>query len=161
MPLPHQLGTLTPVIYTECAAGHIVLLPYSDCPTPSGCEYLAPVTSQRCGLAVHREGADTLAKIGKLERRLTAQENSKLEAEAVADHNMRGAALQRVRDNLLQKLYSSATPEAERDFIREWLKLSDERRARHEAKYAAYSVYVHAAHYDLGNRRADEERNPS
>lgn len=160
MPQPHKLGTLSPVLYTLCSAGHVVLLPYSDCPTPDGCEYLHPVTSVRCGLPVHREGADTLTAIGRLERRLTAQENAKVFHEREAGADMREAAAERVRANLLAKLASSGTPDAEKDFIREWLKLSDERRARHMSKWEQYCVYIHAAHYDLGNRRADEERSP-
>jgi hypothetical protein len=154
-----KMGTLTPVIYFLCSAGHVVLAPYSSV-TISSCEYQHPVTSLRCGLPVHREGADTLTAIGQLERRLTAQENAKFAVEKAIDESTREEAVRRTRDNLCQKLYSSATPQAEKDFIRAWMDLQDEKRAKHASKYEAYSVYVHAAHYDSHGRQPDDERNP-
>lgn len=155
-----KFGTLTAVIYFECAVSHVVLAPYSDFHSES-CEYQHPATGERCGLPVHREGADTLAAIGRLERRLSAQENAKYAVEKHIDEATRAKGMQRVRDNLLAKLYSAATPDMEKDFIREWMKLSDDKRSRHQAKYDAYSVYIHAAHFDSHGRAPDDERGPS
>ncbi len=160
MPAPHKLGTLTPVVYFRCPLGHVILAPYSDCPTPAHCEFTSPVNGIRCASPCEREYADTLAAISKLERALTAQENLKFAAERQFDEAQCEAGRQAVRDRLMQKLWSSHTPESEKDFIREWIKLTDEKRAKHYSKFEQYSVYINAAHYDLGNRRADEERNP-
>lgn len=154
-------GTLSPVIYTRCSEGHYVLLPYSDCPTPSGCEFQRPLTAERCSKPVIREGADSLSAIDRLQAELTRQENSKLALERHFDVMQTQAGRDRVRDNLYARLISSDTPEAEKDFIRAYLQLRPELRGKHHAKFAEYSVYIHAREYDLHGRHADDERNPT
>ena len=160
MPLPHKLGTLTPVIYFLCAEGHAVLAPYSDYDT-SACEYLHPSTGLRCGLPCHREGADSLPAIDKLQAKLTRQENAKFAFEKALDEAQIEAGRRRVTESLKARLYSAVTPEAEKDFIRAYLELREEKRARHHAKWEAYNVYIHAREHDIGNRRPDEERSPT
>lgn len=156
----HKFGTLSPVIYFRCRQGHHVLAPYSDMPTPPGCEFQRPITSERCGQPCMREGADSLSAIDRLQLILTKQEQEKAALEQHFDIMQTQTGRDRVRDSLYQRLVSSATPEAERDFIRAYLNLREDNRRKHHAKFAAYSVYVHAREFDLGKRQADKEQNP-
>lgn len=160
MSLRHKLGTMSPVIYTRCRLGHVVLLPYSDCPTPTGCEFQYPLTHQPCGQPVMREGADCLPDIDSLQRKLTQQENEKLAVENVYDQMQTENARKEVGDRLYSRLISAATPEMEKDFIRAYLQLRPELRGKHHSKFAAYSVYVHAREYDVGNKGDVGERKP-
>lgn len=159
MPLRHKLGTMSPVVYTKCSLGHVVLLPYTECPTPSSCEYQFPFQQSHCGQPVHREGADSLADIDRLQRKLTEQENEKHGVEMTYDQMKSEEVASRVCSNLYQRLISSATPEMEKDFIREYLKLRPELRGKHHAKFDAYCVYIHAREFDV--KGPDEgERKP-
>lgn len=162
MTIRRAFGTLTPVIYFRCAADHYVLAPYSEFPTPLGCEFQAPITGHRCGKPCEREGADSLAAIDRLQAKLSKQENEKMALEQHFDVMQTQAGRDRVQDSLYQRMISAATPEAEKDFIRAYLNLRPELRGRHHSKFAQYSVYIHAREFDIGNKRqADEERNPS
>lgn len=153
-------GTLSPVIYTRCRDGHHVLLPYSDMPTPPGCEFQRPITHERCGKPVEREGADSLPAIDKLQAVLTKQENEKLALERHFDMMQTMAGRERVRQSLYDRMISANTSEAEKEFIRIYLDVREEKRAKYHSKFAEYSVYIHARENDLGKRRADEEQNP-
>jgi hypothetical protein len=145
MPLPHKLGTLTPVIYFRDANGHILLAPYSAFPTPEG--YV-------------REEADTLPKIDKLTDMMREQERQLLRRERMHEDALTGEARKRVYDRLTERLISSKTSEYEKDFIRAYLLLREERRERFHAKYEEFNAYFHAREFDIGNRRADEEKAP-
>ena len=153
-------GTLSPVIYFRCERGHIVLAPYSECPTPQGCEYQSPINAIRCNARCGREGAGSLSEIDDLQRKLTDQENEKHTLEQQFDQMQTAPGRQRVQDALYAKLVSSATSEAEKEFIREYLRLRQDLRGKHHAKFASYSVYINAREFDLGKRKADQENNP-
>lgn len=155
-----KFGTLNPVIFFRCKSGHIVLAPYSECPTPSACEFQAPITSHICGQPCERDGADTLVAIDRLQHSLSSQENQKHSIEQHFDTMQTEPGRQRVHDSLYSRLVSSATPEMEKDFIREYLRLRPELRGKHHAKFAAYSVYVHAREFDIGKRDESKEQNP-
>jgi hypothetical protein len=160
MPARHKLGTMSPVIFTRCRLGHVVLLPYTECPTPAGCEFQYPLTHQPCGQPVIREGADTLAAIDALQRKLTDQENEKGNLEQQFDIMQTEAVRQRVRDSLYAKMISAATPEAEKEFIRAYLNLRQELRQKHHQKWNQYVVYINAREFDVGKRGDVGERNP-
>lgn len=161
MTIRRAFGTLSPVIFFRCADEHVVLAPYSDFPTPLGCEYQIPIVARRCGKPCERDGADSLAAIDRLQAKLTKQENDKLALERHFDVMQTQAGRDRVQDNLYARMISSETPELEKEFIREYLKLRPELRGKHHAKFAEYSVYIRAREFDLGKRGADEERNPT
>jgi hypothetical protein len=146
MPLPHKLGSLSPVIYFQNSYGYVVLAPYSDFPTPRGFE--------------RREAGD-LPSIDKLTERLTSQERRIAEREHQYECAVEEVISRRVNSLLMSRLVSSSTPEAAKDFIREYLKLRIEKRARYHARFAEYATYhFHAREFDLGDRPADQERTP-
>lgn len=134
---------MEPVIYFRRPDGHIFLAPYTSFPTPPGCD---------------REYADTLYKVHDLERRLVAQEREQWEREALQEE-MIGARVTDIRDRLYQRMCSGSTDPYERDFIREWLKLRDEKKRKKYADFLKHrQMYLSALHNDTPkDRRVDEE----
>jgi hypothetical protein len=145
MPQMHHLGSLTPVVWFRDSTGHVIVAPYSTFPTPNG--YI-------------REEADTLPKIDRLTSMLMAQERIKLQAEHLHEDEITARARQQVKERLEARLISSETSEYERDFIRHYLLLREERRAKFHPKWDEFVIYNHAREHSLGNRRADEEKAP-
>lgn len=131
------------VIYFRRQDGHLFLAPYSSFPTPPGCD---------------REGADTLYKVHELEHRLVAQEREGWEKEALQEELI-GARVTDIRDRLYQRMCSGSTDQYEKDFIREWLKLRDEKKRKKYADILTQrTAYLTALHYDTPkDRRVDEE----
>jgi hypothetical protein len=143
MPPIHKLGSLTPVIYFQSADGYVVLAPYSDMPTPASYD---------------RREAVSLPDIDKLVDRLRTQELRTLEQEHIAESERAERVHTRVRDNLYAKLTSAATSEAEKEFIRLYLEIRNERqRQKYHAKFAEYNFYLHAREHDLHGRDAGSE----
>jgi len=136
---------MEPVIYFRRKDGHIFLAPYSSFPTPPGCD---------------REGADTLYKVHELEKRLVSQEQEQWEKEANLDAAKFTAHVDEIKDRMYTRMCSGSTDPYEKDFIREWLKLRDEKkRAKYAGIFSQRTAYLHALHFDTPkDRRVDEEK---
>jgi hypothetical protein len=138
----HKIGTLTAVIYFQRKDGHIFLAPYSTFPTPPGC--------MKCE-------AGTLAEIDALSDRLLSQECFEWEREAQHESVTFDARAEQVRDNLYAKMTSSSTSQYEKDFIREYIKLRDERKREKWRTFHSKHAFLWAREYDTPGRRSDEE----
>jgi hypothetical protein len=145
----HKLGTLTPIIYFVAhrdprgrPEGHIILAPYSDCPTPPG---------------YSREYEDTLAGIDRLQTRLNAQTAREFAREHEAFYGAEDLIRAEVADRLYARLCSSATSEFEKDYIRAYLQLRIDKREKHRRNFECRAAFLYAREMDLGKRRADEE----
>lgn len=124
--------------------GWIILAPYTDCPTPRGYD---------------REGADTLAKVDRLEHRLQEQEMAERGADLVHDEKVLGPLRDAVRERLYARMISKATPQFEKDFIGAYLSHRIDRRHKFHAKFAEYQCYLTARHMDTAKgRRVDREQ---
>lgn len=130
------------VIYFRYPDGHLTLAPYSECPTPDD---------------AIREEANTLPEIDRLQKQLVQQEYERCEAEAEANESLARAGKQRVYDSLYSKLVSTATTEYERDFIREYLKLREEKRAKYHSRFQLDRAYLWARENDVGKRKHESE----
>jgi hypothetical protein len=142
-------GTIEAVIYFVNGAdpahpsGFVMLAPYSDFPTPSG---------------YRREYADTLKDVDKLEARLQQQERDACEQEMLRDMEQVQAHRQAVRDRLYAKMISDSTSEYDKEFIRGYLQLRDERaKEKYRNLKLQRDMYLWARHNDIGNRGAGEE----
>src|SRR5882724_4678591 len=136
-------GCIEPVIYWQHPDGHLTLAPFSSAPTPEDC---------------NRYEADTLAAVDTLCARLCQQEHEAAEREMRQDMNFREPREKAIRDRLYQRMTSGSTTEYEREFIKLYMQLRDERkRETYRQRYKEYSWYLHAREHDLGSRRADEE----
>lgn len=147
-----KLGTLTPVVYFVAhrdprhPEGYIMLAAYSAQPTPPG---------------YSREYADTLDAVDKLQKRLQEQTRQEFESEREAIEAAGGSVRALIRDRLMAKLASSSTSEHDKDFIRAWLVVREDRRAEFARHFEMRNYVIHARENNLGKRRADsEEFNP-
>jgi len=139
-------GTIEPVIYFRFPDGHLMLAPYSDFPTPEN---------------AIREGAETLAQVDRLQERLVAQERVEWAREVETDAARFQSRMDEVRDRLYARMTSSSTSEYEKEFIKLYLQLRNEKRAKYQQRWLERTAYLHAREFDIGNRRADvEEFNP-
>lgn len=150
MPVGRKFGSLEPVIYFRNISnptrplGWIILAPYSACP---------------CEIGYERDGAESLAEVDRLQRKLEEQESAERAADVIHDERVFGPMRDKVRDNLYAKLVSSATSEAEKDFIRAYLAHRIDKRDRFHAKYLEYVTYFHAREMDVPkDRPVDSER---
>ena len=144
----HKLGTLTPVVYFVAhrvpthAEGYVMLAAYSDQPTPPG---------------YSREYADTLDAVDRLQKRLQDQTRREFETEREAIEGAGGSVRRLIRDRLMAKLASSSTSEHDKDFIRAWLVVREDRRDEFARHFEMRNAFLYAREMDLGSRRADDE----
>jgi hypothetical protein len=137
-------GCVPPTIYWRYPNGHLVVAPFSECPTPEG---------------AIREEADTLPEVRALEKKLVQQEIEELEKEQKADYERCMEAKRRIRDRLVARCTSSATSEIEKEYIRGILALQDERKVKYyNQRFLEHQTFhFHALHFDLGKRDASVE----
>ena len=148
-------GKIEPIIYFVCYApylanpprppGYVLIAPYTDCPTPAGYE---------------RYEVQYLSDAYKLEKLLTQQEMEQWERETEVEMPRMEEFHRGIRDRLYARMISSATDVYEQEFIREWLKLRDDKKKEFYAqRLAERQMYLHALHFDTpAGRRVDEEK---
>lgn len=137
-------GCIEPVLYyfNFADAGHahgfLMLAPYSGCPTPAGYEL---------------RGAETLAEVDRLEATLVAQERAEWEREYEHDEQRSEAGRAKVRDALYAKLTSNSTDEYEKEFIRNYLQLREDKRGKYRQRHLERTAFLWARHNDIGKGR--------
>ncbi len=119
--------------FFERASGVILLPPDSTTPCPFDC--------------VERE-ANSLAEVDALQRRLQQQTYERRQQELQTDEEAFAAAREQVRSDLTARLSSAATSEYEREFIRLYLQLREERRAAYRSRFTADTAYLLAREND-------------
>lgn len=126
--------------------GYVMLAPYSECATPEG---------------YRREEANTLAEVDQLQARLTDQEMSLARQELERDESRLEPLRAAVRDRLYARMTSGATDEFNKEFLRLYLQLQNDKRHRHRQRYLEREMYLTARENDAKNgRQPDEERRP-
>jgi hypothetical protein len=136
-------GCVAPVIYFRYPNGHLTLAPFSDCPTPEGSI---------------KEEADTLPAIDKLVDTLRKQEYENSQREMHYDMNLMAARDKEIRDKIYARISSNATTEYEKEFLRLYMQLRDERkREGYRQRFLEAQWFLHARENDLGDRAADKE----
>jgi len=136
-------GCVPAVIYWKHRDGHLTLAPFSDAPTPDDCI---------------RYEADTLAEIDRIEKILQQQEQQVLDREHAYDEALYEPHRQAIRDRIYARITSSATTEYEKEFLKLYLELRDERKkALYRQRFHEWQGYMYARHFDLGDRDASKE----
>jgi glucan phosphorylase len=136
-------GCVAAVIYFRYPNGHLVLAPFSDCPTPDG---------------AIKEEADTLTQIDKLVDQLRKQEYETSQREMHYDQSLMASKDKEIRDRIYQRISSSATTEYEKEFLRLYMQLRDERkREMYRQRFMEAQWYLAARENNLGDRAADKE----
>jgi hypothetical protein len=136
-------GCVAPVIFFRYPNGHLTLAPFSECPTPDG---------------AIKEEADTLPAIDKLVDQLRKQEYENSQREMNYDMNLFACRDQEIRDRIYQRMTSGSTSAYEKEFLRLYMKLRDERkRETYRQRFMEQSWYLAAREFDLGDRDASKE----
>jgi hypothetical protein len=128
------------LIYFRSRDGVIALPPTDDTPCPPNHE--------RCE-------ANSLNEVDALQRTLQAQTYARCQSEQTRDEVAFAEARERVRSDLTARLSSRATTQYERDFIREYLKLREEKREKYRARFACDTAYLEMRENDKP-RNAEE-----
>ena len=136
-------GTVAPVVYFRYPNGHLTLAPFTDCPTPEGSI---------------REEVDTLPQIDKLVDILRRQEYETSQREMHYDQALIATKDKEIRDRVYQRISSSATTEYEKEFLRLYMQLRDERkRELYRQRFMEAQWFLSARENDLGSRDAAKE----
>jgi exonuclease VII large subunit len=99
---------------------------------------------------IERE-ANTLAEVDALQRRLQAATYERCQREFQRDEDAFREARERVRSDLTAKLYSAATDEWEKEFIRGYLQLREEKRDKYREILSCRQAYLLARENDEKN----------
>jgi hypothetical protein len=126
--------------FFERRDGTVLLPPDDTTPCPADC--------------LDRE-ANTLTEVDALQRRLQQATNDRCQRELQHDEEAFASARQRVIDNIHAKLASSATSQYERDFLREYIKLREEKREKYRQRFACDVAYLEMRENDRP-RNAEE-----
>ena len=145
MPERNARGTFTPVVYFENASGHLIL--------PSS----ANDEKHRGWNGYVRRETGTLAGVDELQKRLEGQERREMQMRLEHDERIFAARRQKVRDTLLATMTRSTTKPFERDFIRDYLGIADERKRKFYQKHNNINAYFMAREYDDGGNRLIQE----
>jgi hypothetical protein len=100
-----------------------------------------------------RREANTLEEVDRLQSRLQRQTYERQHREWEHDDQAFAAARQKVIDSLHSKLASSATSEYEREFIRFYIQLREEKRAKYRQRFICDRAFLEL-------RENDRARNP-
>lgn len=145
MPERHARGTFNPVVYFENASGHLILPGNVD------------EEGQRGWNGYVRKEAARLDEVDVLQKRMEAQERREMQVRLEHDQQIFTARREKVRDSLLRTMTRHTTKPYERDFIREYLAISDERKRKFYQKHNNVNAYFVAREYDDGGRGQVQE----
>lgn len=149
------LGTLEPIVYFENSRGEIVLPPSTELAT-----YFYWHKRDQRGKTYREWGfewreAGTLEEVDRLQKKLQEQDRRKEEVLLEKDERRGEDLRKRVRDNLYARMVSSGTSEYEKEFIRLYLELREEKRARHRQRFLERTSYLWAREMDPGTLPQD------
>jgi hypothetical protein len=131
--LPEALAMAIHLVYFKSRDGTISLPPTDDTPCPP--DYM------RCE-------ANTLDEVDKLQKRLQQATYERCQREYQRDEEAFREARERVRSSLTTKLSSAATDEWEKEFIRGYLQLREEKREKYRNVFMCREAYLMAREND-------------
>lgn len=139
-------GSLRPVIYFEHADGRIILAPES---IDTDYSFARKAYEQR----YHGEGwmwseAGTLTEVDRLQKRLCEQEHRKIEKMVRVDEHVMSRVRNEYAEKLRARMVSSSTSQFEREFIRSYLQLRDDKRSRYQQRLLEHNSFIYAREYD-------------
>src|ERR1700690_2878842 len=106
--------------YFERKDGTVLLPPTDDTPCPADCLDLE---------------ANTLDEVDRLQKRLQQATYARCQQEQMRDEAAFAEARERTRSALTAKIASAATSQYERDFLREYIKLREEKREKYRSRF--------------------------
>lgn len=140
MPERNAIGTFSPVIYFEGPTGQISL--------PGTTE-----ENQRGQNGWIRKEAGTLKAVDELQRRLEEQDRREMRTRLNHDEQIFEAKRRKIRDSLLRTMSRGATSQYEKEFIREYLSISDQRKRKFYSRDGSIQSYFVAREFDDGGKK--------
>jgi hypothetical protein len=126
--------------YFESKDGTISLPPSDDTPCPPGYD---------------RREANTLAEVDRLQKRLQSATYERCQRELMHDEQALAESRERVRASITARIASAATTEYEKEFLREYIKLREEKRDKYRQKFTCDVAYLEMRENDKP-RNAEE-----
>lgn len=153
-----KLGSLSGPVYFENSKGEIVLPP-SEADARHFYEGVRDATGQTYrDRGFEYRKCETLGEVDALQRRLVEQDRRANERHAQMDESRRAGAWQRIGDSLRARMVSSSTSAFEREFIELYLRLREEKRAKHRQRWLERTSYLWSREMDAGTLPTDRMR---
>jgi hypothetical protein len=128
------------LVYFEAADGTISLPPEDSTPCPPGYD---------------RREANTLAEVDRLQSRLQRATYERCQRELMRDEQACAESRERARASITARIASAATTDYEKEFLREYIKLREEKRDKYRQKFACDVAYLEMRENDKP-RNAEE-----
>ena len=126
--------------YFESADGTISLPPSDDTPCPPGYD---------------RREANTLAEVDRLQKRLQSATYERCQRELMHDEQALAESRERVRASITARISSAATTDYEKEFLRCYIQLREEKRKAYQKKFSCDVAYLEMRENDKP-RNAEE-----
>lgn len=161
----YKMGTLSAVIYFEKADGSIV--PVHGCPIEK--HILIPPSEIGDGGRLARMlweqkykamgyawcEAGTFKEVQELQRKLVVQEMKVNHHMGSYDHEVRKRVHAKVAESLRQRMASSSCSPWERDFIKAWLDLREDKQDEYTRKWEQKQYYLQCVEFDSTHKLED------
>ena len=128
------------LVYFESKDGTISLPPEDSTPCPPGYD---------------RREANTLAEVDRLQSRLQRATYERCQRELMRDEQACAESRERVRASITARIASSATTEYEKEFLRYYIQLREEKRQAYQKKFSCDVAYLEMRENDRP-RNAEE-----
>ncbi len=147
-------GRVRPIVYFQNQSGYVILAPEE---IGKGLEVAKRMYEERYKYQgwMWCETDGSFSDAAKLQKRL--QEQALIEARQKRDTTMESynRTKEAIAARMRAQMESSSCSNWERDFIKLWLQLSDEKRAKYEQRYTETVSYLWAMEQDSGTKVED------
>lgn len=140
----YALGTLNPVVYFINSSGTIAL------PPSTGYAQMVKENMRRKGFELRE--ASTLAEIDQLQKHMIQQEYAANQRRMEVEEAMGSRIRSSIRDRLYARMVSGSTGAYEKEFIRNYLQVREDRREKHRSRFACDQMFFAAREYDGGGK---------
>lgn len=142
------VGRVSPIVFYDNSAGEVVLPPSADVARYYYSEFRdgSGRTYRDRGFELREAG--TLAEVDALQRRLVERDRREAEGQVDRQEAATAEAWRRRGSDLYARMVSAATPEYEKEFIRAYLQVRDDKRARYRQAWLERQSYLWAREQD-------------
>jgi hypothetical protein len=146
-------GSLRPVIYFERGSDKYVILPPAE--EGGGVEMARMCYEQRYRHEWAWREAGTLNEVDALQKRLAAQGCQEAEKRVRINSGVREQIYRETGANLRSRMVSESTSPWERDFIKAYLALREDKRDKYRDALLHHNYYIYAREQDAGRKVED------
>lgn len=140
----YAMGTLSPVVYFENSRGVIAL--------PPSTEYARACKDQMRARGFELREAASLPEIDALQKRMVQQEYQQQQRRLEVEESLGGRIRSSIRDRLYARMTSSGCSDYEKEFIRVYLQVREDRRHKHQQRFAADQMFFEAREFSENSK---------